>query len=165
MLLFFPAAAVVDYGFTNTSLKVYRDIKIATPCNPYTAGIDCISPPLTNPLNGARVMECSSWYTNTSSVMVSCPTQPYCCDDTQCFTNDYIATTDFCWASQYVCIQEWGQKHKPSHCDNDWSNYYQQPSTIFTSTYSECAAGQVLSGPGSKQNSSVYVAHLVSLLT
>jgi hypothetical protein len=83
--------AVMQYGFKNTSIKVHNDITVATSCIGYNqapivpAGTYCEAPPLINPTSGGRIQDCATWYTNRTSVMVSCPTQPLCCRDADCF--------------------------------------------------------------------------------
>lgn len=95
--------AVVQYGFKNTSLRVHNDITVATWCKGYDgsvkvpAGTYCEAPPLINPSTGTRMQDCSTWYTNRTSVMVNCPIQPNCCRDADCFnidTNPF--TINFC---------------------------------------------------------------------
>jgi hypothetical protein len=43
------------------------------------------------------MMDCATWYTNSTSVMVKCPTQPKCCRDADCFDWDNnIYTINMC---------------------------------------------------------------------
>lgn len=67
-------------------------------------------------------MDCSSWYTNRSSAMLACPTQPLCCNDTQCFDAEpelgtyHVDTLDSCADAGLVCYQPWTDKHQPARC-------------------------------------------------
>jgi hypothetical protein len=95
--------AVLQHGFKNSSLMVHNDITVATMCVGYNgvpkvpAGTYCEAPPLVNPATGTRMMDCATWYTNRTSVMVNCPTQPNCCRDDDCFDwNDHLETINFC---------------------------------------------------------------------
>jgi hypothetical protein len=82
---------------------VHNDITVATNCAGYDgtptvpAGTYCEAPPLINPATGTRMMDCATWYTNRTSVLVKCPTQPKCCRDADCFDWDnHIYTINMC---------------------------------------------------------------------
>lgn len=73
-------------------------------------------------------MDCVNWYYNTSTVMVNCPTQPYCCDDAQCYNStlgveNWDGTTNACWAQEGgICTQDYLAKHEMATCDTPMSN-------------------------------------------
>lgn len=132
---------------------VHRHITVATQCgtrsgdgrvqHPVTE--QCVSPPLINPANGANVMDCSSWYTNTSAEMVSCANvqKAYlCCLDGVC--PDSVATFEKCRASGLFCSQSWTDKHNGPICD--FIQRSQVPSTVDASLASKLEVSTTSSG-------------------